>query len=148
MAVMGEWWSIEVFHRELQPASQWKDAYSSSLVEAALGFGATEWGWIEHRYGVVFEVFFPEDADWEQFRALPVVVAALDAVPDPDNGLLIYRGRGGGAGARSPRRPRPTAGAGAVELPGPAREQVVDLTAVSAAVFVQARAPIYAPPCE
>jgi hypothetical protein len=48
------------------------------------------------------------------------VRAALDAVPDPVNGLLVYRGRGGGAGAGTRRRPRPFAGAGAVELPEPA----------------------------
>ena len=134
MAVMGEWWSIEVFHGEFQAASQWKDAYSSTLIESAISHGATEWAWSEHRYGVVFEVQFPEEASWEAFRALPATVAALDAVPDPVNGLLVYRGRGGGSGARSPRRPKPTAGAGAVELPDPERERVVDLTAAAAVV--------------
>jgi hypothetical protein len=134
MAVMGEWWSIEVFHGEFQAASQWKDAYSSTLIESAISHGATEWAWTEHRYGVVFEVWFPEDASWEAFRALPATVAALDAVPDPVNGLLVYRGRGGGSGARSPRRPKPTAGAGAVELPEPEDERVLDLTAAAAAV--------------
>jgi len=62
MAVMGEWWSIEVFHGEFQAASQWKDAYSSTLIESAISHGATEWAWIEHRHGVVFEVQFPEEA--------------------------------------------------------------------------------------
>ena len=107
MADMGEWWSIEVFHGEFQAAPQWRDAYSSTLIESAISHGATEWGWIEHRHGVVFEVLFPEEASWEAFRALPAIVAALDAVPDPVNGLLVYRGRGGGSGARSPRRPSP-----------------------------------------
>jgi hypothetical protein len=77
----------------------------------------------------VFEVCFPEEARWEAFRALPGIQAALDAVPDPVNGVLIYRGRGGGAGARTPRRPRPSAGAGALELPEPASQVSVDLTA-------------------
>jgi hypothetical protein len=132
MACMAEWWSIEVFHSELQAASRWKDAYSSSLIESAISHGALEWAWIEHRSGVVFEVCFRDDAQWEAFRQLPATSAALDAVPDRISGLLIYRGRGGGASARSPRRPRPTAGAGAIELPEPEDERVLHLTAIAA----------------
>src|SRR5215831_7351245 len=132
MAVMAEWWSIEVFNGEFQAASRWKDSYSSSLTESAISHGAMEWAWIEHRHGVVFEVLLPDDARWEAFRALPAVIAALDAVPDPVNGLLVYRGRGGGAGSRSPRRPRPTAGADAVELPEPEGDRVLDVTATGA----------------
>jgi hypothetical protein len=127
VVVMAEWWSIEVFHGEFR-ASRWQDSYSSSLIEAAISHGAADWTWVEHRHGVVFEVCFADDAQWEAFRALPAVRAALDAVPDPVNGLLIYRGRGGGAGAASPRRPRPTAGAGAVDLPEPQDARTMDLT--------------------
>jgi hypothetical protein len=129
---MAEWWSIEVFHGEIQAASRWKDSYDTVLTESAVSAGAVEWAWAEHRYGVVFEVCFPDDAKWEAFRAVAAVRAALDAVPDPVNGLLVYRGRGGGSGARSPRRPRPTAGADAVELPDPPRERVLDLTGAGA----------------
>lgn len=132
MASMAEWWSIEVFHSEFQAASRWKDAYSTSLIESAISHGAIEWSWIEHPSGVVFEVCFPDDAQWEAFRQLPGTAAALDAVPDRINGLLIYRGRGGGASARTPRRPRPTAGAGAIELPEPEDERILDLTAAAA----------------
>ena len=78
--------------------------------------------------GVVFEVAFPDEAQWAAFRALPGVRAALDAVPDPVNGLLIYRGR---AAARVPPRRaghgRP-AGAGMMALPEPGDEPVIDLT--------------------
>jgi hypothetical protein len=126
---MAEWWSIEVFHGEFQ-ASRWQESYSRALIEAAISHGAVDWSWSGHQYGVVFEVCFTDDARWEAFRALPAVRAALDAVPDPVNGLLVYRGRGGGAGAPSPRRPRPTAGAGAVELPEPGQDQVLDLISV------------------
>jgi hypothetical protein len=133
MSVMAEWWSIEVFHGESQAASRWQDSYSETLIESAIANGAIEWSWVEHRSGVVLEVCLPDEANWEAFRRLPAVQAALDAVPDPVNGLLVYRGRGGGAGARSPRRPRPTAGAGAVELPDPERERVLDLTGAEAA---------------
>lgn len=132
MSVMAEWWSIEVFHSESLAASRWKDSYSEALIESAIANGAVEWAWSEHRSGVVFEVCLPDDADFEAFRRLPAVQAALDAVPDPVNGLLVYRGRGGGAGARSPRRPRPSAGAGAVELPDPGSERVLDLTGAEA----------------
>jgi hypothetical protein len=125
---MAEWWSIEVFHGELA-AGRWRDTYASRLIESAVTAGATSWEWHEHQFGVVFEVEFGDEADWAEFRAIPAVQAALDAVPDPVNGLLVYRGRGGGAGAGSPRRPRPAAGAGAMSLPEPDAEPQLDLTA-------------------
>jgi hypothetical protein len=127
---MSEWWSVEVFHGDFR-ASRWQDSYSSSLIETAISHGAVEWTWLQHGHGVVFEVCFADDARWQAFRSLPAVRAALDAVPDPVNGLLIYRGRGGGAGALSPRHPRPTAGAGAVDLPEPGAVHEADLTAAT-----------------
>jgi hypothetical protein len=128
---MAEWWSIEVFHGEI-PASRWRDAYAEALIEAALSHGAKNWEWHEHRWGVVFEVEFENDTEWEKFRALPAVRSALDSAPDPVNGVIIYRGRGGGAGATSPRKPRPVAGAGAMALPEPVWEHMADLTAATA----------------
>ena len=125
---MAEWWSIEVFHGDLA-AGRWRDAYASRLIESAVTAGATSWEWHEHQFGVVFEVEFATEADWAAFRAIPTVQAALDAVPDPVNGLLVYRGRGGGAGTGSPRHPRPAAGAGAMSLPEPGAEPRLDLTA-------------------
>jgi hypothetical protein len=101
------------------------------LIESAVTAGATSWEWHQHRWGVVFEVEFGEDSQWEAFRAIPAVQAALDAVPDPVNGLLVYRGRGGGAGASSPRKPRPVAGAGAIALPEPEPGKWTDLTATT-----------------
>lgn len=124
---MAEYWSIEVFDAEI-PASQWKQAYSAALTEAAISNGARDWSWIESRWGVVFEACFAGDAQWEAFRALPAVRAALDAVPDPVNGLLVYRGRGGASGASSPRRPRPVPSAGAVSLPEPVADSYLDVT--------------------
>jgi len=125
---MAEWWSIEVFHGE-QAAGRWRDTYASRLIESAVTARATSWEWHEHQFGVVFEVEFATEADWAAFRAIPTVQAALDAVPDPVNGLLVYRGRGGGAGTGSPRHPRPAAGAGAMSLPEPGAEPRLDLTA-------------------
>jgi hypothetical protein len=86
--------------------------------------------WHADRWGVVFEVCFEDEQRWEAFRSLPAVRAALDGVPDPVNGLLVYRGRGGGAGAREPRQPRPPS-ASAVALPEPQAEPQLDLTRIS-----------------
>src|SRR5437016_5259494 len=117
---MAEWWAIEVFDTAAGPARAWRDAYEDALTEAAVTNGAAYWEWHATRYGVIFEVLFPDDARWEAFRELPAVRAALDHVPDPVNGLLIYRGRGGASGSGKPRKPKPAPSASAVELPEPA----------------------------
>lgn len=126
---MAQWWSIEVFHGEKLPASIWRDAYEDALTEAAVTNGALYWEWHEYRYGVIFEVCFSTDEQWEAFRDLPSVRGALDAAPDPVNGLLIYRGRGGASGPRKPRKPKPAPSAAALELEEPAQERHVDLRA-------------------
>ena len=124
---MADWWSIEVFHADL-PARRWKDSYEDALIEAALANGVLEWEWHEHRTGVVLELKFHDDAAWEAFRALPAVRAALDAAPDPVNGLIIYRGRGGSSGARRPRRRGPKPSAGALARKEPEEERRLDVT--------------------
>lgn len=123
---MAEWWSIEVFHGEKDPASRWKDAYEDTLTEAAVTNGALYWEWREFAHGVVFEVCFGGDKEWEAFRKLPAVRGALDSVPDP-NGLLIYRGRGGTSGGRKPRKPKPAPGSAALELEEPRRKRKIKL---------------------
>jgi hypothetical protein len=125
---VAEWWSIEVFDAEALPARRWKDSYQDGLTEAAVTRGAISWEWHEHRYGVVFEVLFESEQEWDAFRALPAVRSALDGVPDPVNGLLVYKGRGGGSGPRKPRKPRPAPSASSMELLEPAAEEVVRLT--------------------
>ena len=131
---MAQWWSIEVFDSRLQAALRWADSYRYALVESAITSGALEWAWTNHEHGIVLEVCFPDEARWEAFRSLPGVRAALDAAPDPVNGVLVYRGRGGGAGAGRPRRPRPSAGAGAMALPEPEDERRLDLTGAEPAL--------------
>jgi len=126
--LMADYWSIEVFNGSGSSAMSWRQSYGSALVESALSNGASEWAWVETRWGVVLEVSFAEEADWLRFRGLPAVRAALDGVPDPVNGLLVYRGRGGSSGSRSPRRPRPAPAAGAMALEEIITEHVVDLT--------------------
>jgi hypothetical protein len=127
---MAEWWSIEVLHGEVS-AFQWQQAYDSELIEAALTNGALDGTWHADSWGVAFEVCFNTAEEWEAFRALPVVRAALDSVPDPVNGLLIYRGRGGSSAAGKPRKPRPAPSAAAVALPEPEDEHLLDLTGIS-----------------
>lgn len=120
---MAEWWSIEVFSGDKLPASGWRYAYEDELTEAAITNGALYYEWHDTEYGVIFEILFPGDSEWEGFRALPAVRAALDGVPDPVNALLIYRGRGGAAGGTKPRKPKPAPGAAALELEEPREER-------------------------
>jgi hypothetical protein len=111
------WWSIEVFDGATQSAALWRDAHGDALTEAAITHGAYEWHWHRHSWGMLFEIAFRSDEHWSAYRELPGVRAALDAVPDPLHGLMIYPGRGGSSGRVQPRRPRPIAGAGAATLP-------------------------------
>jgi hypothetical protein len=111
------WWSIEVLDGPAGPARSWQDAHGGALTEAAITNGAYDWNWQTHTWGVLLEIAFASDERWQAYRDLPAVRAALDAVPDPVNGLLIYPGRGGSAGRVLPRRPKPIAGAGAAPLP-------------------------------
>ena len=127
---MAEWWSIEVSHGE-SSAFGWQREYDSVLIEAALTNGALDGSWHADRWGVAFEVLFEHEEQWAAFRNLPLVRASLDAVPDPVQGLLIYRGRGGGASTREPRRPKRPPAAGAMELPEPGEDSYLDLTGTS-----------------
>ena len=118
IASVAEWWSIEVLHGKVS-AFRWQEQYDSALIEAALTNGVRDGAWHADRWGVVFEVLFDTEEQWEAFRSLPVVRAALDAVPDPVSGLTrapepplrIYRGndrlQGFGAEMRRTARYRP-----------------------------------------
>ncbi|MFG2005317.1 hypothetical protein ACGFNU_39840 [Spirillospora sp. NPDC048911] len=121
-----ESWSIEVFNGEF-PATAWRDSYRQALVESALTNGAVSWMWYAHSWGVVFEVTFAGEEAWERWRDLPGTRAALDSVPDPVNGLLVYRGKGGTSGAPMPRRPRPAPGAAALAIEVPLDEDYVSV---------------------
>lgn len=112
------WMSIEVFDGAFA-ASAWQESFGDSLVESALGNGAVDWSWDRHTWGVIFEVAFEDEAAWDRFRESLAVQTALDAVPDPVSGLIVYKGRGGSAGRSQPRKPRPLRGSGAASLPMP-----------------------------
>lgn len=120
------WLTIEVESGPIATAADWRRSHGELLIEAALTNGAKDWDWTETRWGVVLEIRFDGEESLTRFRDLPAVTAALDAVPDPVNGLFVYPGRGGGAGARNPRTPRPTPIAGAAEAEEP-HDQFVDL---------------------
>ncbi len=115
---MSEWFSMEVLDGALS-ASVWSEAHGDALIESAILSGATDWNWHRHTWGVVLELEFADESAWDRYIELPAVQAALDAVPDPVSGLIVYRGRGGTSGAVSPRRPKPLAGAGSAALPLP-----------------------------
>ena len=115
---MREWFSIEVLDGS-GSARLWRDVWGDSLIFAAQLWGATDWEWHEHSWGVILELEFADEDAFERWRTDAAVPAALDAVPDPVGGLLVHRGRGGSAGDRRFRRPKPTLGAGALALPLP-----------------------------
>jgi hypothetical protein len=123
---MAEWLTVEVFDADV-PATWWRSSHEDALIEAAVTNGASAWEWHDTRWGVVLELLFGTEEQLERFRGLPVVLAALDAVPDRLRGVLVYRGRGGGAGAAVPRRPRPSPVAAAASLPEPEPEQFLRL---------------------
>lgn len=115
---MPYWMSIEVFDGAFS-ARAWAEAYSDTLVEEGLRKGAVDWSFHTHSWGVVFEIAFADETDWDRFRESLAVQIALDAVPDPVGGLIVYRGRGGNSPTGAPRRPRPLIGSGAAALPLP-----------------------------
>jgi hypothetical protein len=126
--------SLEIFDGELSAAS-WAEAHGDALTEAALSGGARNWSWHTHGWGVIFEVEFDDEDAWERFRDSTAVRAALDAVPEPLNGVLIYRGRGGSSSKPVPRRPRPLAGAGAAAIPLPIDPVDLDVREVAPRVL-------------
>ncbi|MEO7804333.1 MAG: hypothetical protein ABIS18_08150 [Actinomycetota bacterium] len=110
--------SIEVLDGEF-PASTWSHGHGDALVETAFYFGATEWLWHHHSWGVVLDLAFADEESWERFLLSPAVQAAFEAVPLPVAGVFLHRGWGGTSGVDEPRRPRPFAGADAAALPVP-----------------------------
>ncbi len=113
-------WTIEVADAApVASAGSWRRAHGEWLVEAALTHGAKDWTWVVRPWGVLVELSFDDEADWLRFRATPAVQAALDAAPDPVNGMWVYSGRGGSSAARVPRRPRPVRSSDSAPLPEP-----------------------------
>jgi len=116
------WMSIEVFDGTFS-AGSWQEAWGDRLVENAIVSGAADWNWHRTSWGVIFEVAFADEEAWTRYRESLGVQIALDAVPDPVSGLIVYKGRGGNSGTRKPRKPRPLIGSGAQALPLPLDEE-------------------------
>jgi hypothetical protein len=117
------WLTVEVFDGDRPvaglTAAGWARAWHDRVVETAVTGGAVFWDEHEHSWGVVLEFCFAEEHLRDAFRDSPLLRAALDAVPDPVSGVLVYPHRGGGTGVRQPRAPRPRALGGAAALPEP-----------------------------
>lgn len=135
---MPHWMSIEVFDGDFYPAASWAESFGDSMVETALSEGATDWAWHPTSWGTVFEVAFEDEEAFERFRSTLAVRAALEAVPNPVNGVLIYRGRGGSAGTTKGRKPRPLIGSGAAALPLPIEEELFWAVAATPASVLSA----------
>ncbi len=99
--------SIEIIDGEA-----WQHAYGDILTTTALEHGADEWRWLHRTWGVVLEIAFEKESQYERWREVPAVRSAFDAAPR----VIFHRGWGGTSGSGEPRRPRPLAGAGAAEL--------------------------------
>ena len=65
---MAEWWSIEVLHGKVS-AFWWQEQHDSALIEAALTNGVRDGAWHADRWGVVFEVLFDTEEQWERSTA-------------------------------------------------------------------------------
>jgi hypothetical protein len=50
---------------------RWQEQHDSALIEAALTNGVGDGAWHADRWGVVFEVLFDTEQQWEAFRSLP-----------------------------------------------------------------------------
>jgi hypothetical protein len=142
---MAEWFSIEVSNARWSSATGWMDAFGDDLVTTALHEGASGWELQRHPWGVVIEIEFGEESAFERYRALPLVTAALDNVPDPVNGLFVHRGRGGSAGSDRPRRRPPLLGSGAAALPMPDAYRFFDDDNDRALAFIGGRATTSSP---
>lgn len=110
------WGSIEIFNGT-DAAQIWADTHIDALVESAISQGAIDWNRNKTAWGVVLEVQFETDKSWKDFIESSSFKEIINRVPDPVNGVLIYRGRSidGGRSARRPRPPRSGAGGAAVD---------------------------------
>lgn len=91
--VSDPWLLIEVLDGSV-PASEWRRAHGEAFLDAAIADRAVRWSWRVNSRGVVFEIAFRTECIRDEFRDRQAIKAALDAVPDPQNGLSIFAGGG------------------------------------------------------
>ncbi|MBP2327371.1 hypothetical protein JOF56_007756 [Kibdelosporangium banguiense] len=82
------WLLIEVLDGEV-PASEWRRVHGGTFLDAAIADRAVRWSWRAHGRGVVFEIAFRTERIRDEFRHRQSIKAALEAVPDPRDGLTI-----------------------------------------------------------
>jgi hypothetical protein len=83
IAIVAEWWSIEVLHDEVS-AFRWQEQHDSALIEAALTNGVRDGAWHADRWGVVFEVLF---------ASTPAATDIRPAKAGRDSGRRVHDGR-------------------------------------------------------
>jgi len=110
--------AVEILDAQFS-ADSWRRAWGDALTTSAMSWSGLDWEWRHRTWGLIFLVAFPSQAEYDEWRKMPVVIAALDAVPDPVNGVVFHRGWGGTSGSGEPRRGKPLAGAGGAEIPEP-----------------------------
>ncbi len=122
-AIVAGWWSIEALHGEVS-AFRWQEQHDSALIEAALTNGVRDGAWHADRWGVVFEVLFDTQGQWEAFRGLPAVRAALDASRIRSMACSSTAAAAAGLvpGSRAGRSPRRTRGP--FRCPGPQTNRI------------------------
>jgi hypothetical protein len=115
---MSVWMSIEIFNGAYA-AQLWADNHVDTFIEAAIVHGAVDWDRKKTAWGVAIEIEFDSEKAWKEFRNAAAIRTLLNNVPDPVNGVLIYRGRSldGGSTARRSKKPKSGAGGAALNLP-------------------------------
>jgi hypothetical protein len=115
---VSHWLSIEIFNGAYA-ARIWADTNGDALIESAVTSDAVDWEVRRTAWGVVFEVAFRTELECDRFKALDAVKSAIQTMPDPKNGVIIYKGRSTDSGFGTPRRPRPKldSGSSALALP-------------------------------
>ena len=110
IAIVAEWWSIEVLHGEVS-AFRWQEQHDSALIEAALTNGVRDGSWHADRWGVVFEVLFGTEEQWD--ASAPCLSCGRPWMPSRirsaacSSTAAAAAGQGSGSRAgRSPRRAR------------------------------------------
>jgi hypothetical protein len=108
---------FEISDTSRPPAHDWAGTWLEGMLNDARRSGSTAEEVTELGTVLIIELSFPSADEWRGFRDEPRTLRALHQVPDPVEGLQIYRWFGEGSRDREPRSPRPASGTGAVALP-------------------------------
>jgi hypothetical protein len=122
--------------RRIVSAFRWQEQHDSALIEAALTNGAVDGSWPADSWGVVFEVLFKTEEQWQAFRNCQPRARPWTRYRTPSTACSSTVA---GAGERrGSRRPETAPAASAASLPEPETEPLLDLTGISPQDLVQA----------